>query len=628
MSNMCHTLYIGANFVSHDSSVFGLCNGKLFAISEERFTRFKHDAIWPIHALGALRNYLKNEGANFEQIICVVPMKSAKNVYTHDSLQYHRFMRKMIGGRYIKDYVMREAELKTAKDFISRFGGELLKGTISVGESFTCLLKRCFIKRSLEDWVSDYLREIFSDVPVEVRFYDHHECHALSAFVMSEFNESLVITMDGWGDGAFTKVYRADRKGIALLSESVSYKADTSSYDLPKEVCRTGIFTELSVGHAYSIITWLLGFTPTADEGKVEALAAYAEPDEELLARFLSTVRVDDGKIVIQSDRFIEVFHQRASHDQMQSMPREVVSASIQCFLEDVYLRLVSFVSKKHGIRRVCLAGGVAANVILNMKIFRNLGLELFVVPAMADDGTAMGAAFLAAHEQEQEYDFSTLNAVTTGMPYYGTSYTAEETLAVLESDHGLPLQWSWLGNEWPIYCAQRICEHQEIGALFHGRCEYGPRALGNRSIVADLRNAENTKRINLLVKSRPGFQPFCPSFLVEERERLFDNAYINKHMTCAFLMKKEHVDKLPCAVHVDNTARVQFVTETSNPSFYSMLCEIKRLSGYGGLLNTSFNKHGRTICESPLDALTDFIDCNIDFLFINGYLVTRSDMA
>lgn len=625
MNEKMSTLFLGANFVSHDASVFGFCDGEIFAISEERFTRFKHDSVWPVNSLKALHDHFSRSGKKIGTVVCGVPMQSFENKLSINNPVSYNFLRKVIGGRYLKDYVERKRELRKTSRRLHLLLRQLTNGKISVLETWQWIISRTY-KKPLKWWVHKYLSETFDKADVIVKFFDHHECHAISSFGVSGFSEALVITMDGWGDGVFTKVYRGSESGLQLLSQSNTIKIDTTTYDLPDEVRRAGIFNELSVGHAYSIITWLLGFTPCSDEGKVEALAAYGKPDDGLLSQFHSTAKVDGDRIVIDPSRFVAVFHNPESHKQLRMLPRESVSATIQRFLEDIYLALVKKVTEQYQLRQVCLAGGVAANVILNMKMFHDLGLNIFVVPAMADDGTSMGAAFLAALDQRSGVDFRELDAGMNEMPYYGTAYDLAQTQATLESAHGLPLKWEWVGDAWPELCARRICERQEIGALFYGRCEYGPRALGNRSIIASLQDPENTKRINLLVKNRPGFQPFCPSFLDEEINRLFDKAYLNKHMTCAFRMKSEHVSSIPCAVHIDHTARVQFVTANTNPDFYRLLKEVKRLSGYGGVLNTSFNKHGRTICESPFDALIDFVDCNIDFLMLNGFLVTRAD--
>lgn len=618
------TLFLGANFVSHDAAVFGICEGEVFAISEERFTRFKHDSVWPLEAIRALHGHFAAKGVTIGRIVCGVPMKAARGRTVKDVSVLTRFVRKVVGGCYLGDFMAREQRLwRGGRRFATLVWG-FLGGTVSFREMRDWLKAR-HAERPLEEWVRAYVTADLEGIPVETHFLDHHDCHALSAFVAAGFEKSLVVTMDGWGDGAFTKAYICDATGLHLIAESRAITADPSKYGLPDDALRSGIFNEMSVGHAYSIITWLLGFVPAADEGKVEALAAYAKPDPALLERFHTTARLAGNSIIIEPIRFADVFHSPAAHAVLRSMQREVLSATIQRFIEDIYLGLVANLVNEFGLRQVCLAGGVAANVILNLKLFETLDLDIYVAPAMADDGIAMGAAvsvaWRAGHFQELSHLFSTALA----MPYYGTQHSREQTLVTLESGHGLPVRWEWLGDNWPEHCANLICGKQQIGALFHGRCEYGPRALGNRSIVADLRNPENTKRINLLVKKRPGFQPFCPSMLDEEMGRLFEKAYLNRHMTCAFRMRPEHASEIPCAVHVDNTARVQFVSPGSNRDFHRLLKEVKRLTGYGGVINTSFNKHGRTICESPLDALTDFVDCNIDFLMLNGYLVTRT---
>jgi len=163
-----------------------------------------------------------------------------------------------------------------------------------------------------------------------------------------------------------------------------------------------------------------------------------------------------------------------------------------------------------------------------------------------------------------------------------------------------------------------------KICSLFHGRMEFGPRALGNRSIIANAMLEESRDKINSTVKKRPAYQPFCPSILEEERERLFESSFPHKHMAIAFRMKEKHIKKLPCAVHIDGTARPQFVDKRDNPNYYRYLKALKKMTGYGVSLNTSFNLHGRTIVRTPKDAVIDFIDCNLDELFIEGYRVTR----
>lgn len=266
------------------------------------------------------------------------------------------------------------------------------------------------------------------------------------------------------------------------------------------------------------------------------------------------------------------------------------------------------------------LKWGVTANVKMNLAIYENVTKNLFIVPAMNDAGTAQGAAILTLLKHGYTYeDLKWLKQEV--MPYYGTSYTKEQVEKELRKHDNI--QYNYLGDKWPEIAADMVVEGK-IGAIFQGRMEWGPRALGNRSIIADVRNKDIHAIMNRQIKRRPLFQPFCPSMLAEEKDRLFDDAYLNKHMTIAFRMKKEYWDILPGAIHVDGTARVQFVEEQDNPNFYRLLKRVKELIGYGVVINTSFNKHGRTIVESPEHAITDFIDTDLDFLVIEGYLVKR----
>jgi carbamoyltransferase len=207
-------------------------------------------------------------------------------------------------------------------------------------------------------------------------------------------------------------------------------------------------------------------------------------------------------------------------------------------------------------------------------------------------------------------------------MPYYGTSYSRAEVRAALAAAAD-DICFDDFEHTWPEETAARIHSGQ-VGAVFQGRMEWGPRALGNRSILVDPTNPDAKEIVNGRVKRRPFYQPVCPAMLVEEIDRLFEHAYINPHMTAAFRMRPQFQSHLPGAVHVDGTARVQFVSPSDNPALFRVLTRLKALSGFGVVLNTSFNMHGRTIVESPLQALRDFLDMDLDFLAIEGYLVTR----
>jgi carbamoyltransferase len=205
-------------------------------------------------------------------------------------------------------------------------------------------------------------------------------------------------------------------------------------------------------------------------------------------------------------------------------------------------------------------------------------------------------------------------------MPYFGSSFKKEEIEKELIKSS---LKYEYLGDEAYKKGAKKIVEGK-IGAIFQGRTEFGPRALGNRSIIASVQDRDIQKKINSSIKNRPLFQPFCPSILAEEKERLFEKAYLNKHMTIAFRLKEEFKEDIPGSIHIDSTARVQFVEEKDNPNYYNLIKEVKNLTGFGVIINTSFNKHGRTMVLNPKQAIIDFLDTNLDFMIMEGFWVSR----
>jgi carbamoyltransferase len=206
-------------------------------------------------------------------------------------------------------------------------------------------------------------------------------------------------------------------------------------------------------------------------------------------------------------------------------------------------------------------------------------------------------------------------------MPYYGPTIEEQDILDVISANKQISAVK--IGPEWSQLAAKSLAD-EKIIAIAHGRMEYGPRALGNRSILASPFNPKTKERLNLLVKRRPAFQPFCPSILEEERDKLFAESFPHKHMAMAFRMREEFRKRLPSAVHIDGTARPQFIEQEDNRAYYRLLHEFKKITGFGVLINTSFNLHGRTIVRTAKDAVTDFIDCGIDELYCEGYLITR----
>ncbi len=257
----------------------------------------------------------------------------------------------------------------------------------------------------------------------------------------------------------------------------------------------------------------------------------------------------------------------------------------------------------------------------MNLHIYEETPFkDIYIFPAMGDDGTATGAAILNAIDHGEDL----LWLKDKYMPYWGPQiHEADIVQALNISEWKDKISYEKIPDD---HLAEVIADNivdNKIVALVQWRMEFGPRALWHRSILANPRNPEIQNRINMTVKRRPSFQPFCPSVLEDERERLFENAYPHKHMAIAFRMKDEFHKDIPWAIHIDGTARPQFVEEKDDVLYYNILKKLKQKNEYGITINTSFNLHGRTIVRTAEDAIRDFIDCNIDVLFLEWYKIT-----
>jgi len=612
-------LYLGINFESHDTAVYVMDPQKqdVFAISAERISRFKHDTIFPLKALEKYLTYSGIDVNQVDRIICGNSKMSQKSMRIWlNHYEREMFFRDLFQEKYIKGYKSKRAEFQSASS-LKKFLTLFFKGKYRTYRN---------IERSEEtifqgDLLIQVLQKYFPKAKIELQYFDHEECHAISSYVTSPFErEALLITMDGHGDhNCFSRAYVVKNNAMELVSESISpdrFLSFTGKY--------TQYWDECSIGGMYTYFTWKLGFAPNADEGKVEALAAFGNHDNEIYQKLWKCFSITENAvnigIKVHKEEAEILFSQDEFNDFMKRLKKEDIAAAIQKFLEEFMLLYIKKLIARTGIKKLCFSGGVFANVILNLRVFEELTEEIYIIPAMADDGSAEGACYAAYLAQDRKLD-ELAWMKQKHMPYFGTAYSRQQVLDVLKTKQ--QVNCDDLKDQWPEKAAELVASGK-IGAVFHGRMEWGPRALGNRSIVADCRNPEITKKINGSIKNRPLFQPFCPSILEEDRERLFEKSYPNKHMTCAFRMKEEFRDKIPASVHIDGTGRAQFVEEKDNPMYYRYLKELKRLTGFGVSINTSFNKHGRTIVETPEDAIQDFLDTNMDFAIIEGYLITR----
>ena len=622
---MSKKIFIGTKFFGHDSALFVIDTRtkKTFGLSTERVTRIKHDTgdIEPIlkeHSQD-LKEFLKNSSQ-------IEITHSFINISFSDirSLLIQRIIRKKFQPKYIKDliFILEKYNFLTSKKDKIKFIIENIsnKEIIDLIKSYLFdLFKIGNPRKKLTSIILNTFRNFLEkDYQINVTFYEHHLSHAAGAYYFSPFNEqeALVFTLDGYGDHKYQTLWKFNKKNYELISFSKLER-------LPNKNGKYWFETYTSIGGIYSLFTDILGFTPNSDEGKTEALAAYGKPNEELL-KLLEEGYILDKENLRWTHNF-EILKKLHSRDFLENWKRKIgkenFAATVQRWLEKTVVTYLNEVYKRYRIKRLALAGGVVANVIMNLKIFEQTPFEeLYIFPPMGDEGTAAGSAVLRALDSGEDIFWLKKEE----MPYWGPRYSQKAIEAELRKAYWQDkISIEYLGNQWPEKAAKMIAEGKVV-AVYQGRMEFGPRALGNRSILADPRDPKTRDKINSTVKRRPWFQPFCPSVLEEERERLFEKSYKHKHMAIAFRMKKEFWDKLPSAMHIDGTARPQFVEQKDNPNYYRLLKELKKLTGYGVVVNTSFNLHGRTIVRTPKDALTDFLDCNIDALFMEGFCILR----
>lgn len=458
----------------------------------------------------------------------------------------------------------------------------------------------------------DFISKVAGIDKISIHFYNHHLCHAASAYYFSPFNKEKAISfvLDGYGDDGFSSVYKFNGVNHELISQS------------PSHIIKVGKKQHLtSVGFIYSNFTEALGLMPNSDEGKVEALAAFStERNLPLYDKLVRSTLISKDGISFDLDEIIYFYDINFLRKTICIIGKENFAQVVQSWLEDTNVTYLNLIYQEHPIDRLCLSGGVMANIILNLNIYERTPFNfMHVFPAIGDDGVAAGAAILNALDHGQNVSWLS----TIMMPYFGPGISKASVFEELTKHRNL--ECVDLHDEWPQHAAQALVDKRVI-AIVHGKMEFRPRALGNRSIVANAMDANSTSKINSTIKRRPHYQPFCPSILEEERLKLFDNSFKHKHMAIAFRMRPEYVEKLPCAVHVDGTARPQFVEEGDNPMFYKLLKSFKELTGFGVVINTSFYLHGRTIVGTAKDAITDFNDCGIDYLYIEGILIRHNN--
>ena len=612
---------IGTNFMGHDSSVFFIDTEakEIFAVSTERVTRIKHDSKDPGPVLGEYRfenvDYVCQGYGNFEEKVRsdLGPEKVASTIQK-------RAFCNLLRPKYIQDLFpsAKEKYLAYLKSFFRR-PIKTLEDLDRVKPDFRQRFIEANKDKSDRQIVESYMREVFAEHGIEPKsfeFYDHHLCHAAGAYYFSPYayrQRCISLTLDGWGDGCFGKAFLFDGERFEQVGRSPIRKVSHEGIEIDPSHDLT------SIGILYGNFTVALGLKRYSDEGKVEALAAFGEKDEKMYDELMAATIVD-GKGMDYDPKLVKPFYDMGYlKRKAEEMGKENFAATIQEYLEDAVVRYVEKLGERYpDVDTLCLSGGVAANIIMNLAVYERTKFKnLYIFPPMGDEGVAAGAALLKALEEGEDLRW----VKEFYMPYFGNRLSKKEIEEAL-NNFSSRVDAGYIGGEWYKDAARSIAENK-IVAVVQGRMEFGPRALGNRSILANPTDPNVKDRINMTVKRRPKYQPFCPSILEEERERLFERSFPHKHMAIGFRVKPEFHEKIPSAIHVDGTARPQFVEEKDNPAYYKLLKEVKKLTGFGVVINTSFNLHGRTIVRTAQDALTDFLDCNIDELYIEGYRVT-----
>jgi len=462
-----------------------------------------------------------------------------------------------------------------------------------------------------QEVLTGYFKNTFGSVPT-IQRYHHHDCHSASAFYAAGYAEALVISIDGSGDGVCTQISIGNADGLKLLHR----------FERPN-----------SLGLFYSLITQYCGFKKDSDEYKLMGLSSYGDASAYNFDWLLGLH--DEGQYTLDTSYLVEIkpgqpqpskqemFFNQKLIDKLGTNRRKGealderfknIGASAQRHLEKAIINIVKHYIAQTGIRKVCLAGGVALNCVVNQKLMDLPEVEaLFIQPASSDAGISLGAAMLASAAVGQK-------PVATDNVYWGRGYSNQEISRILDQLHAPYKRVA----EPALVAAEAIHAGKVVGWV-QGRDEFGPRALGNRSILADPTRADMQELVNLKIKFRESFRPFCPSVLEEDSTLYFEGAQaIAPYMTITYNVKPTAAKQLPAITHVDGTARIQTVNTRQNPLYYQLLQHLKRLNGHGVVLNTSFNRDSEPIVHSPVDAVSAFYGCGMDVLVIGDCVLRK----
>jgi len=590
---------LGISAFYHDSAACILKDGKIIAAAqEERFTRIKHDPNYPHNSIEFVLNYANLKLSDVDQIVF-----------------------------FEKPFLKFERLLETYVAFAP-------KGFVSFSKAMPLWIKeKLFQKNLLFNKLKNHDQNYKSDK--NIFFSDHHLSHAASAFFPSPFDEAVVLTADGVGEWATTTV--AVGKGNNL--------------EIKKE-----IHFPHSLGLLYSAFTYYTGFKVNSGEYKLMGLAPYGYPIYQEKIKKLIDIK-DDGTfrldqtyfnyatgLTMTNEKFNKLFGQKPREPKNENITQfhMDIAASIQKVTEEVMINLTKSIRKEYGIRNLCLAGGVALNCVANGKILRSKIFDnIWIQPAAGDAGGSLGAALALWHIDQGNKRSINLNDDMKGS-YLGPEFNQDEIEKELEAAGA---NFETLNYDELIDKTANLLSNERAIGWFQGRMEFGPRALGARSILGDPRSEKMQKNLNLKVKYRESFRPFAPSVLREDLSEWFemnvDSPYMllvaNINPNKKIEMNNEQknlfgIDKLnikrsniPAVTHVDYSARIQTVTKDNNKCYYDLISKFKEKTGCPVIVNTSFNVRGEPIVNTPTDAFNCFMATELDYLIIGNCILDKS---
>ena len=584
---------LGISAFYHDSAACLLKDGKIIsAAQEERFTRKKHDPRFP---RDAVTYCLEEEG---------------------------------ITSKHLNHVVFYDKPFLTFERLLLSYLTVAPKGLSSWLESIPLWLgKKLNIAKVIQKEL-DFYKEIL--------FTEHHEAHACSAFYPSPFKEAAILTIDGVGEWATTSYGFGNGKEISLLKE---------------------LHFPDSLGLLYSAFTYFTGFKVNSGEYKLMGLAPYGEPRyKDIIFTELIDVKQDGsirldlsyfdflGGLRMTNERFSKLFDGPPRRPEAPINQREMdIAASIQEITEEIILKMVNHVHKETNMKNLCLAGGVALNCVANGRVLRESPFEkIWVQPAAGDAGGALGAAMSVWHRYLDEDRLVSEEQDSQKGSYLGPIFSNSEVKCFLENNR---YPYHLLSeNKRANIIAKQIAAGKIIGYMT-GRMEFGPRALGARSIIGDPRSTETQSVMNLKIKFRESFRPFAPSVIREKVSEYFDTSEASPYMLLVAKVKKGRCfsqpssdglgllerlnfkrSDIPAVTHLDYSARIQTVTRQDKPDYYDIILEFEKLTGFAVIVNTSFNVRGEPIVCTPEDAYRCFMRTQMDVLVMEDCILYKEE--